>query len=105
MDDRLLKLKEIIERETLAELQRQHGTSYDWTGDATVTIKPGTKYTKVNVGTSGKYMVDNATGEIFGCKGYGVIHRGHRYGTLDSIDDWAWGEYRASRRTRAAVAR
>ena len=58
-------------------------------------VKPGTKYTKINVGSSGKYMVDNATGEIFGIKGYGVIHRGHRYGTLDTIQDWDWSGHTA----------
>jgi len=57
-----------------------------------VTIKPGKKYTKVDVGTSGKFMVTQ-DGEIFGIKGYGVIHRGHRYGTLDTIDQYWWGEY------------
>lgn len=64
-------------------------------------IKPGTKYTKVDVGTSGKYMIDNATGEIFGIKGYGVIHRGHRFGTLDTIHEWDWSGYRAVRKQEA----
>ena len=64
-----------------------------------VTIKPGQTYTKVDVGDSGKYMVVNATGEIFGIKGYGVIHRGHAYGTLATIKEWDWGGYVAQRRT------
>lgn len=55
----------------------------------------GQKYAKVDVGTSGRYMVDMATEEIFGIKGYGVIHRGHRYGTLDTIHEWDWSDYRA----------
>lgn len=55
-------------------------------------IRPGRKYTKVDVGTSGRYMVDGE-GNIFGIKGYGNIHRGHRYGTLDTVDDWFWGNY------------
>lgn len=46
-------------------------------------IIPGKKYTKVDVGSSGKYMID-AEGNIFGIKAYGVIHRGHRYGTLNN---------------------
>jgi len=62
-----------------------------------VTVKHGSKYTKVDVGgkhnRSGKYMVENATGRIFGIKAYGVIHRGHSYGTLDEIADWNWGGY------------
>lgn len=60
-----------------------------------VTTKHGRKYTKVDVGRSGKYMVVNETGEIFGIKAYGVIHRGHAYGTLETIDDWQWGAYTA----------
>jgi hypothetical protein len=63
--------------------------------NAIVTIKPGNKYTRIDVGLSGKYMVVNATGEIFGIKAYGVIHRGHRYGTLDTIDAWDWSGYTA----------
>ena len=65
------------------------------------TVKPGPKYTKIDVGTSGKYMVVNDTGEIFGIKGYGVIHRGHQYGTLDTIQDWYWGGYTAFRKAVA----
>lgn len=59
-------------------------------------IKVGKKYTKVDVGHSGKFMVVNDTGEIFGIKGYGVInkHRLHTYGTLDTINDWFWGDYK-----------
>jgi hypothetical protein len=48
-------------------------------------------------GLSGKYMVAT-DGEIFGIKGYGVPHRGHRYGTTDTIDAWNWGGYTASRK-------
>lgn len=57
-----------------------------------VYIRPGKKYVKIDVDTSGKYMVTEA-GEIFGIKGYGVIHRGQQYGTLDTIDAWEWGGY------------
>jgi len=58
-------------------------------------IKIGKKFARVDVGSSGKYMVDLQTGEIFGIKAYGVVHRGHRFGTLDTIRDWYWGRYRA----------
>ena len=66
-----------------------------WENFYTVKVKPGSKYTKVNVGNSGKYMVVNATGEIYGIKAYGVIHKGHYYGTLDTINEWNWGGYTA----------
>lgn len=47
-------------------------------------VVDGKKYVKVDVGSSGKYMIDKETEEIFGIKAYGQIHRGHRYGTLDA---------------------
>lgn len=64
-------------------------------------VKVGRKYANVDVGDlcnmSGRYMVDLATGEIFGIKAYGVIHRGHRYGTLDTVEAWNWEGYTAGR--------
>ena len=66
-------------------------------------VKIGRKYANVDVGDSGKYMVDLATGEIFGIKGYGVIHRGHRFGTLDTTAAWDWRGYRASPRKQIAA--
>ena len=64
-----------------------------WKNSYTVKVKPGNKYTKVDVGCSGKYMVVNDTGEIYGIKAYGVIHKGHYYGTLETINEWYWGGY------------
>lgn len=61
-------------------------------------IKKGRKYTKVNVGSSGKFMIENTTGEIYGIKAYGQVHKGHRYGTLDTIDEYYWGEYSPERK-------
>lgn len=69
----------------------------------TVKVRLGKKYSRVDVGTSGKYMVANATGEIFGIKAYGVIHRGHQYGTLDTIQDWDWSGYQAAKRQPVAA--
>lgn len=70
-----------------------------------VKVKPGRVYTKIDVGPahnmSGKYMVEHATGIIFGIKGYGQVHRGHRYGTLKTIDDYEWGHYTARRKKTA----
>ncbi len=64
-----------------------------WLKDSIHTIKPGKKYTKVDVGPSGKFMIVIETGEIFGIKAYGVIHRGKRYGTLETVNEWYWGGY------------
>lgn len=51
--------------------------------NALTTIKPGRKWTKVDVGSSGRYMVD-PEGRIFGIKAYGVPHYGHYFGTLEN---------------------
>lgn len=58
-----------------------------------VRVHYGKKYVRVDVGGSGAYMVDGD--KIFGIKAYGVIHRGHYYGTLDEIEGWNWGPYYA----------
>jgi hypothetical protein len=56
----------------------------------------GKKYDKVDVGPrsnwSGKFMIDKA-GNIFGIKGYGQINKRKFYGTLETINEWFWGEY------------
>ena len=97
MNEKIERLRALIEKDTTERFVKQGYTNMDvhFEPGIKTTVKPGKKYTKVDVGRSGKYMVDNETGEIFGIKGYGVIHRGHSYGTLDTIDDWFWGEYTA----------
>ena len=78
------------------ELRHLYPTSDQWEWER-VNVKPGRVYTKVDVGPehnmSGKYMVKNATGVIYGVKGYGVVHKGHRYGTLDEVTSWDWSGY------------
>ena len=65
--------------------------------NAMTKIKIGNKYTKIDSGNCGRYMIDNATGDIFGIKAYGVIHKGRHYGNLDTIEDWDWSDYHAKR--------
>ena len=67
-------------------------------------IKLGRKYCNVDFGGSGMYMVELATGQIYGIKCYGVIHRGHYFGTVDTLTDYDWGGYRAVRRNVAKAA-
>ena len=64
------------------------------------TVIVGRKYTKVDVGDSGKFMIDNNTGEIFGIRGYGQVnkHPLHCYGTLETVDEWYWGNYKPERK-------
>lgn len=61
--------------------------------DCQARVIHGKKYTKIDVGTSGKYMIVPETGVIHGIKAYGVIHPKHTYGTLDTIAQWNWGGY------------
>lgn len=65
-----------------------------WRKDSAATVRPGKKWTKIDVGTSGRFMVGDA-GIIFGIKGYGVPNLKKQYGTLDTIHDYFWGLYGA----------
>ncbi len=72
----------------------------------TVQVIPGKKYTKIDRGPahnmSGMLMVEHGTGNIYGVKGYGVVHKGHPYGTLDTTGDWYWGDYYPQKRVTAS---
>ena len=46
-------------------------------------VKHGRKWTKVNVGHSGKFMID-PDGRIWGIKAYGVPNYRHYFGTLEN---------------------
>jgi hypothetical protein len=59
--------------------------------DGEVKIIPGKKYTKVDIGHSGRYMIDGDS--IYGIKAYGVINRVRYYGKLDDIENYFWGNY------------
>lgn len=93
--DKLDRFTELLEREQIAELVK---LKLDCEGNllnTKVSTKDTRKYIKIDVGGSGKYMLDKADGIIYGIKAYGVIHRGHAYGTLDTIDEWQWSRYTA----------
>ena len=63
-----------------------------------VHVKDGRRWIKVDIGQSGSYVVDK-DGTIYGIKGYGVPHLGHRYGTLQTIEEWDWSGYVAVQRS------
>jgi len=95
-----MKVKEFAELLEKQQLERLKEDGFTYPGheeQAKTTIKEGKKYTKVDLGHSGKYMIDSE-GNIFGIKGYGVIHKGHHYGTLETINDYYWGDYTAYKR-------
>ena len=76
---------------------RRTRAEYQHVKPPAVTVKPGKRWTKVDVGHSGKYVVDT-DGTIYSIKAYGVPHFGHRFGTLDTINEWDWSGYAAVRK-------
>jgi len=91
-------LKEFCERITKEQLERLIAAKLDCEGNRIQAVAHyiiGKKYTKIDIGTSGRYMIDNTTQEIFGIKAYGVINKRHNYGTLSTIGNYFWGDYKA----------
>lgn len=86
----------LLHEQQLAELSKKKLTFNGWEKHADVGVHYAKKYVRVDVGNSGKYLVD-VDGNIWGIKSYGVIHRGHQYGTLDTIHEWDWSYYQAKR--------
>jgi hypothetical protein len=101
MKEKLEALRALIEKETIERYAKDYPniTGICLENSTRVTVKPGKKYIKVDVGSSGKYMVDDEQ-NIWGIKAYGVIHHGHYYGKLDTIQDYNWGGYVASMKPR-----
>jgi hypothetical protein len=94
MKEKLDALAYIVKLERQAKISESSpvlGPSY-----INVRLIRGPKYTKLDIQHGGQWsgalMID-ADGNIFGIKAYGVIHRGHPYGTLDTILNWYWGNY------------
>lgn len=82
-----------FQADSIARLHRDGLACEGNLNNAKTKVVPGLKYAKVNIGDSGRFMVEMSTGNIFGIKGYGQIHRGHQYGTVDTINDWDFGGY------------
>lgn len=96
MKNRQAKLTELaclIEIQSIERLKAQNLACQCNVDNCKTSIKQGKKYTKIDIGTSGKFMIDKE-GNIFGIKAYGVIHKGHYYGTLDTINQYFWGNYK-----------
>ena len=93
MEDKIQQFADLITAQQRETLQKSFPSIFASQPDFNdAKVKPGKKYVKVDVGASGQFMVDQ-DGNIFGIKAYGVIHRGHQYGTLDTIDQYFWGDY------------
>jgi hypothetical protein len=93
MKDKIAAFAKLVEEQ---QIQYLIGMGYKADSNfrnAKTQVLPGKKFAKVNIGDSGRYMVEMSTGNIFGTKGYGQVHRGHFYGTVDTINEYFWGEY------------
>lgn len=91
-DEKLKRFAMMVTEHQIQRLQERNLDCAANIANATASIKKGNKYTKVDIGTGGRFMVDQE-GNIYGIKAYGQVHKGHHYGTLDTINDWWWGEY------------
>lgn len=92
----------LVQDQVQADLKLRFPDSPHMWDHSVTQVRPGNVYTKVDVGPphnmSGRYMVENSTGIIYGIKGYGKVHKGHRYGTLDTVGEYEWGTYYAQRK-------
>jgi len=93
IEEKLEKFRKLLEEHQLVGLIKRNVDCEGNRINCKTKIVNGNKYIKVNVGHSGKYMVENQTEKIFGIKAYGVIHRGHQYGTLNTINEYDWSGY------------
>ena len=93
IQDKIVLFAQLVEEQTKARLVEQGLSCSTNMNNAKTHIHEGKKYTRVDIGTSGRYMVENSTGNIFGIKGYGQIHKGHFYGTVDTTNEYNWGNY------------
>jgi len=94
MDEKIKTFADLLENQQIECLKKKGLGCQCNIDNAKVKVKEGKKYIKIDVGSSGKYMID-AEGNIFGIKAYGVIHKGHIFGNLDTINNWYWGDYKA----------
>lgn len=87
-------LADLLEKQQIERLKNRNLACQSNIDNCKTRIKEGNKYFKLDVGDSGKYMIDRK-GNIFGIKGYGVINKNNYFGTLDTINQYYWGEYLA----------
>jgi hypothetical protein len=90
---KLQALAELVEAQQIARLHVDDLACQTNIDCAKTKIKLGKKYDKIDIGGSGMLMVERETGIVYGIKAYGVIHKGHKYGTLDTTNKWFWGYY------------
>jgi hypothetical protein len=90
---------DLLQQEQIERLVSRNLACDGNVNSAKTCIVDGNKYIKVDIGTGGRYMIEKETGIIFGIKAYGQVHKGHAYGTVDTIAEWDWSDYYPKRRT------
>lgn len=95
-------LADLVLEQSKQRLRDLYPDSPQWEWE-TVEVTYGPKYARIDRGPgrnlSGMLMIEQATGRIYGIKGYGNVHKGRFYGTLDTVRDWYWGDYYPRLRT------
>ena len=91
--EKLQVLAALVEKESIEDLHKWNLACDANIEYARTKIIEGNKYDKIDIGNSGKLMIEARTGNIFGIKAYGQIHKKKYYGNLDTINEWYWGEY------------
>ncbi len=78
-----------------AKVDEYMNTNYPNNERKLVTIKPGKKYIKIDVGRSGTFMFDTKDCHLYFIKGYGVIDKKKDFGSLPLIvqKDFDWDGY------------
>ena len=82
MKPEYLALKKAVQNNEIRYFYRMGWASQVGPGGTDATLRDGKKYVKLDVGSSGRFMIEKSTDLVFGIKAYGVIHRGHRFGTV-----------------------
>lgn len=99
--EKLAAFAALVTEHKRAYMARNNYGDHQFSSIAATQVKIGKRWARVDVGESGKFMVEMATEEIVGIKAYGVPHLGHRYGTLDQVAEWDWSEYHPQRKEGA----
>ena len=86
MEVGIMKVQEFAEliekQEKICLMKHKLDCAANWKNCETH-IHYGKRWIRVDVGTSGRYMIDT-DGKIYGIKAYGVPNKGRSYGTLDN---------------------
>jgi hypothetical protein len=96
LETRIAAFAAVLEADTIRGLHERGVGCQANIDNSKTSVKYGGKYARVDIGGSGRYMVELSTGNIYGIKAYGVIHRGHLYGTVDTVNRWDWSRYYAT---------